>query len=73
MKPYVTNQGDFWDVIGLRCYEVGGEHLMHRLIEANYEHRKVVQFSGGIRINVPEVERATEVALVPWKNAFLVT
>lgn len=75
MKTYVTTQGDFWDLISLRCYGMrrGDDHLMHKLIEANYTLREISQFPAGVIVDVPEIEIKTEIPLVPWKRASLIT
>lgn len=73
-KTHTTNQGDFYDIIALRAYGTEqAQLLMHRVIEANYVERKVVQFSGGIRVTIPPVEHVVEVELVPWKKSLLLT
>lgn len=70
MKTYVTIQGDFWDMAGLRAYgSERGQFLMHKLIEANFWARKIAQFSGGLSIDVPAAQAVVEVSLVPWKKA----
>lgn len=68
---YVSTQGDWWDTIAMRVYGMqrGNEHLMYRLIEANYYLRNVSHFPAGVAVIVPQVDVATEVPLVPWKNA----
>lgn len=69
MKTYVTASKDTWDLISWRVY--GREDQMHRLIEANYEHRKTVFFRSGVVLNVPEFDVATtvsDVELPPWKR-----
>jgi phage tail protein X len=70
-RIYVTMQGDFWDLIAIRVYgrKRGDEHLMFRLIEANYEHRNISQFPAGLMLCVPDVKVTTEIPLVPWKIA----
>ena len=71
-KTYISTQGDFWDLISLRCYGMRrrDDHLMHKLIEANYELRNVCKFPGGIPVVVPEIVTKTEIPLVPWKKAY---
>jgi phage tail protein X len=74
-RIYVSVQGDWWDLISLRVYGMrrGDDHLMHKLIEANYPLRDMSQFPGGIAVIVPEVPVKTEIPLVPWKRAQIVT
>jgi phage tail protein X len=73
-RIYVSTQGDQWDVIAMRTYGVkrGNEHLMFRLIEANYHLRDIAIFPAGIGIAVPDVDIVTDVPLVPWKKASVV-
>ena len=70
-RIYVSIQGDWWDMIAIRCYgrKRGNEHLMFRLIEANYHLRDISHFPAGIAVIVPEVDVVTTIPLVPWKNA----
>jgi phage tail protein X len=70
-RIYVSTQGDWWDLIALRVYGVrrGNEHLMFRLLEANYPLRQISQFPAGVAVVVPETDVATEIPLVPWKSA----
>jgi hypothetical protein len=70
-RVYISTQGDWWDLIALRCYGMrrGDDHLMHKLIEANYELREVSKFPGGIQVLVPPIEIKLEIPLVPWKKA----
>lgn len=74
-RVYVTTQGDWWDVISIRCYGMkrGDDHLMHKLIEANYDLKNVSKFPAGLTVVVPEVPVRTEIPLVPWKRALVVT
>lgn len=67
-KTYTTDQGDFYDLIALRAYNTErGQFLMHKVIEANWWARHVVQFSGGLEVAIPPAQVVTEVELVPWK------
>jgi len=72
-RVYISVQGDWWDMIALRVY--GGrrfdDHLMHKLIEANYPLRNVSLFPAGLTVVVPEVAKRTEVPLVPWKKVII--
>ena len=74
VKPtriYVSQQGDWWDLIAIRVYgpQRGNEHLMYRLIEANYPIRELAEFPAGVAVIVPTIDIDTEVLLVPWKKA----
>jgi len=64
---YGTIQGDMWDTIAYRIW--GNEKLMHKLMEANPQHRHVVVFASGVRLAVPELEaELTRQAMdPPWK------
>jgi hypothetical protein len=58
-------------LIAIRVYGRmrGNEHLMYRLLEANYALRDVAEFPAGIPVVVPEIDLDTEISLVPWKKA----
>jgi phage tail protein X len=70
-RIYVSTQGDWWDLIAMRVYGMkrGNEHLMYRLLEANYSLREVSNFPAGVPVIVPTVDVATEIPLVPWTSA----
>jgi phage tail protein X len=74
-RIYVTTQGDWWDLIALRVYGMkrGDDHLMHKLIEANYVLRDISNFPAGVAVMVPDVPVRTEIPLVPWKSAYIGT
>jgi phage tail protein X len=74
-RIYVSTQGDWWDVIAMKVYGMkrGNESLMYRLIESNYVLRDVSLFPAGVAVIVPEVPVATEIPLVPWKSATIIT
>ena len=66
---YQTQSQDTWDVISKKLY--GSELYMDRLIAANLDHRKVVFFSDGVTLNVPDIASASgafEKNLPPWKR-----
>lgn len=70
MGSYTTKSQDTWDVISKRVY--GSELFMDRLIAANLSHRKVVFFSDGVVLNVPEIDTTSDVFeknLPPWKRS----
>jgi hypothetical protein len=73
-RLYISVQDDWWDLISLRVYGMkrGDDHLMHKLIEANYHLRNVSRFEGGMTVFVPPVPIKTEIPLVPWKKTSLV-
>lgn len=52
VKEYITDSGDIWDIIALRCY--GDTHAMHRMMEANYDYRFMDFFPADIRLEVPQ-------------------
>jgi hypothetical protein len=74
-RIYTSQQGDWWDLISLRVYGMrrGDDHLMHRLIEANYHLREVSKFPAGVGVIVPPQPVKLEIPLVPWKKASIVT
>jgi phage tail protein X len=66
---YRTVQGDTWDVIALKMYSnLGGEKLMHVLIEANPAHRETVIFEANITLEIPTVDIPVVSSLPPWKR-----
>ena len=67
MRKYVTRQGDMWDMICYRMYQVKrSEMLMSMLIEANSEYADYVKFPAGIVLKVPEAEVPVVKNLPPW-------
>ncbi len=70
-RVYISVQGDFWDTIAMRAYGMqrGNEHLMFRLLEANYLLRNVGMFPAGVHVIVPDVQLTTDIPLVPWRKA----
>jgi phage tail protein X len=70
-RVYVSTQGDWWDLISLKVYGMrrNDDHLMHKLIEANYPLRDIANFPAGIGVVVPEIETKMDIPLVPWKKA----
>lgn len=69
-KQYTTVLGDMWDGIAYKVYgdRERAEMLLHRLIEANPEHRETSIFGGGIVLTVPDVADRTPDNLPPWKR-----
>lgn len=76
VEKYITDQGDIWDTIALKCY--GDEHAMDKMQEANYEYRYTDIFPGNIELVVPvEVEVTNNLkspvkplnikGLLPWR------
>jgi hypothetical protein len=63
-NTYITVQGDTWDKIALTT--LGSEYLLPILLEANKQHRKIVIFSGGLSITVPEVDTAIVTDRPEW-------
>lgn len=63
-NTYTTIQGDTWDKIAYQT--LGSEYLLPLLFEVNYQYRKVVIFSGGIVLNIPEVETAEVTERPDW-------
>lgn len=66
-STYVTTQGETPDRISYNLW--GDETLFHKLVEANPEIRGQAILSGGIVLDVPDIEpRDTEVA-PPWRQS----
>ncbi|MBR1658157.1 MAG: tail protein X [Synergistaceae bacterium] len=69
MRTYTTKQGDTWDLIALRMYpSIGAEKLTDILIAANPKHVHTVIFSGGVELNIPDVEIPAITNLPAWKR-----
>lgn len=64
---YTTVQGDMWDLISYKVY--GDVRFMDVLIAANPDYNKVLVFSDGVVLDVPEVELSVvSDNLPPWKK-----
>lgn len=72
---YTTIQGDMWDMVSLRVYGMkkGADHYMHKLLEANPTLHDYCQLPGGLTVVVPEIPVQSTIALVPWKDATIVS
>ncbi len=70
-RIYISTQGDFWDMIAIKVYGAkrGNEHLMSRLLEANYVLRDLCEFPAGVAVNVPAADVQIDIPLVPWTKA----
>ena len=69
MRIYRTQQGDTFDLIALRMYpNLGAEKLTDILIEANPGHVQTVIFSGGVELNIPDVDIPAVTSLPAWKR-----
>ncbi len=69
MRKYTTKQGDTFDLIALRMYpDLGAEKLMDILIDANPQHVHTVIFSGGVELNIPDVDVPAVTNLPAWKR-----
>ena len=68
MKSYTTVSMDTWDISSKKVY--GDEHYIDKLIAANVQYRKVVIFSAGIVLSVPEVDVSptSDEGLPAWKR-----
>jgi phage tail protein X len=73
-RIYVSTQDDWWDLIAIRVYgaQRGNEHLMYRLLEANYHLVNVARFPAGLAVVVPDIPVKTTIPLVPWKSAVII-
>jgi phage tail protein X len=70
MTTYRTAQGDTWDIVALKVYpDLGGEKLMHKLIEANSKYRETVVFPAGAILEIPGVTIPGAPRLPPWKRS----
>mgnify|MGYP002852995129 CR=1 FL=1 len=67
MRKYRTIQGDTWDIVAYRVYpDIGGEKLLHYLIDANSDYIDTVIFPAGVVLNVPEIDIPKPSTLPPW-------
>lgn len=70
MAEYVTIQGDTWDGIAYKLWQV--EAYAPKLISANINLRTYQLFPANVRLNVPDVtieERNNEQSgLPPWRR-----
>lgn len=51
---YITTQGDTFDIIAKRVY--GRENLAHKIIQANFDLRKIVLFPAGVKVICPVLD-----------------
>jgi hypothetical protein len=67
-KTYVTQSGDWWDLVALRVYggRVGDEMVMDLLVSANYSHRNTWRFFAGTVLVVPPRPEIPRTPIVPW-------
>ena len=66
-KIYTTIQGDEWDIIAKKVY--GSEEYMTDLLKANQQYSSFVEFSAGVQIICPDVEKKTLTSILPpWKR-----
>jgi hypothetical protein len=63
-KAYVTKQGDTWDKIAYDT--LGSEYLLPLLLNSNKQHRNVVIFSGGIALNIPNIDTSEITERPEW-------
>ena len=69
MKTYRTVQGDTWDIVALKMYpNLGGEKLMHLLLQQNPAYRETVVFDANIFLRIPDVDIPVVSSLPPWKR-----
>lgn len=64
MTNYTTIQGDTWDHIAYKT--LGSEYLLPLLLDVNSKHRKVVIFSGGVTLTIPDVDTAEVTERPEW-------
>ena len=66
IRLYRTAQGDMWDSIALR--ELGSEHLMHLLIDANPKYIGVAVFPANCELIIPDVTTEERITFPPWRD-----
>lgn len=68
MSKYTTVQGDMWDSISY--HQLGDVKHTDLLINANLKYKDIYIFSGGIVLDIPDVNKFTSKAdRPPWKVA----
>lgn len=66
-KTYYTIQGDMWDGIAKKLYDV--ESGVNALLETNQQYADIVVFPAGIILDVPDYEKPTPTNLLPpWRR-----
>lgn len=63
---YTTLAGDIFDMIALDFYN--DESRASVIIQANYQYRDTVIFSGGESLTIPIIETPAADSLPPWKR-----
>jgi len=63
---YKTLAGDTFDMIALDFYN--DESLASVIIQANYQYRDTIIFSGGEVLTIPIIETPSANSLPPWKR-----
>ena len=65
MTSYIAQTGETFDMIARNLWN--DERLFQRLIDANPQYRNVVFFTGGEKLNVPDLPAATKIIKAPWE------
>lgn len=68
-RIYKTVQGDTFDKIAKE--QLGDEHYLGVLVQANFAHRKTVIFSSNIQLVIPDIDvknTKTLENIAPWKR-----
>ncbi len=64
---YTTVLGDTWDIIAFKVY--GKEKYAKEIVEANLNYVKIVIFSAGTVLAIPDIEKTEDYStLPPWKR-----
>ena len=67
MTQYITKQGDTFDSIAFKV--LGNRRYTRELMEANPDYLEVIIFSGGIKLNIPEITEETPISdHPPWRE-----
>ncbi|MDR1978313.1 MAG: hypothetical protein LBQ42_06235, partial [Synergistaceae bacterium] len=60
-------QGDTWDIVALKMYpSLGGEKLMHVLLQENPTRRETVIFEANVTLRIPDAGLPVVSSLPPW-------
>lgn len=64
--PYITNQGDRWDLISFNVFN--NEYYASEINEANPQYIYTAVFNQGIQIFIPHIPQVTPITTQLWGN-----
>ena len=66
VDTYRTTRGETWDMIVFR--EMGSEHYMQDLVDANPKYHGISIFNGTEILNIPDVSEQGAEYQAPWRR-----